>query len=41
MAPEIKWIKVDSSRGYSGLTIAADTYFGEWYTEKKKKIRND
>ncbi len=37
MTPEIKWIKVDSSRGYSGLTIAADTYFGEWYTEKRKK----
>ena len=31
-----KWIKVDDSRGYSCITIAGDTYFGEWYSNKRK-----
>jgi UDP-N-acetylmuramyl pentapeptide synthase len=26
-----EWIKVDDSRGYGAITIAGDTYFGEWY----------
>lgn len=33
-----EWIKVDASRDFSGITIAGDTYFGEWYTRKRRKI---
>ena len=32
---EDRWIKLDDSRGYSCITLAADTYFGEWYTDKR------
>lgn len=35
-AKKLKWIKVDNSRGFCGLTLAGDTYFGEWYTERRK-----
>lgn len=27
-----EWIALDDTRGFSCLTIAGDTYFGEWYT---------
>ena len=36
MIKDLEWIKVDDSRGYSCLTIAGDTYFGEWYSERRK-----
>ena len=37
-----EWIKIDDSRGFSGMTIAGDTYFGEWYTRQRKKLgQND
>jgi len=35
ISEEQNWIKVDDSRGYSGLTIGGDTYFGEWHTRKR------
>ena len=31
-----KWIQLDTFDNFSGITIAGDTYFGEWYTRKRK-----
>lgn|GEM_PF-6462231 len=30
-------VKIDDSRGFSGITIAGDTYFGEWYVRHNAK----
>ena len=30
------WISVDASRGFSGITICGDTYFGEWHVSHNK-----
>jgi UDP-N-acetylmuramyl pentapeptide synthase len=35
--PANKWIKTDDSRGYSAVTLAGDTYFGEWYARMNER----
>jgi len=36
-----EWIKLDKTKGASRITIAGDTYFGEWYTRKRKARKAD
>ena len=33
------WTEIDNTRGYGVLTIAGDTYLGEWYSEQRKKCQ--
>lgn len=32
-----EWISVDATRGFSGITIAGDTYFGEMYARQRQR----